>query len=568
MKKLIPMILAGTMAFSMGTAALAEIEIAQFPQEAVVYKEAVDMANPLKTIFSGAYRLPLTVGEDEARSVLVYLAEAYQQTQGFVMIVPDSGMTAEQCLEEGGWKSVADANGLYLMVLEPKDGKIEAEDGFAYIAAATTLADSREFWRQPEGRNYMVAYGDSVDLALQFTESFLPSTWAGLATFGDLSSTAADIRNAHGTELPVWMFMTAKDQEAEIIDVLKGFNGCTDEAYANAYADEIYFPNQQVNDMLLNDQPMSQVRVTVTQDAAALHADRAAVVYDFLKRGTREVGYGDKAMRYTHNIADWGATVETVEVDGITRSWVQYVPSGLRETAQGKAPLLVAIHGNALNGEYFAERTGYIKLAEEFGFIIVFPTGSINTGIAPTWNLNRAEDQWDDVAFLKTMIETVSANQPVDTSRIYCYGHSMGGMTTQALVSYLDGVFAAACGTGCVNKMVPKVEHQYETPMFVIMGENDLFGTQFADDNVQYFVDYFTAYNKTAQEYDAYRMGRFENYVWENADGVPMVRFTIAGDMPHTATLDEGILMFEYLSQFSRGADGSVVYGGGIHDAH
>ena len=559
MKKSVALLLALCLTL-MTCAALADIEIKEFPAVPEEYAAAVDPADPMKTIYSGAFAVKVPVAEGAERDAVVYLAEDFHQTQGFVMIVPGSEMTAAQVLEEGGWKAVADANGLYLMILEPKGEAVDA----AFLDAATSLADTRNYWRQPEGRNYLAAYGDSADAALLFTESYLPSVYAGIALFGDLTVKAGDVQNKDGIELPAWFFVSAYDEEEEVVDLLRGFNGCTDEVFTTADADMIWFPNQQVNDLLLNDQPMSQVRLTVTEDAAQLSAGRAAAVYDFFRLATREVGYGPKAIRYTHELSDWGLEAKTMEVGGVTRTYFQYVPSRIRETAEGKAPLMLALHGAALNGEYFAERTGYVKLAEEFGFVIVFPTGSVTKGIAPAWGLDT---EGDDVKFIREMIDKVCAELPIDESRIYCYGHSNGGMFTQVLVRALDGRFAAAAGTGCAISMVPEVEASHVTPMSVYMGEFDMFGTTFASDPVQYYVSLFKKYNHARDEYTSYRAGRFENYVWTDEAGVPVVRLAIVGDMPHTATLDLGMFMFDFLSQYSRGEDGSVVWQGGIYNA-
>lgn len=571
MKKLAGL-LAGLMVLCLSCAATAELDVQTFPEPPALYSEVVKPENPLESLFTGAYRVPLTVGEEE-RSVVVYLAEGFAQVQGFVMIVPASGMTAEQALEEGGWKDVADENELYLMVLEPDSEAYDlSEDGrdMAYITAATALADSRDYWRQPEGRNYMVGYGDGASLALMSAEAKLPDVWAGVATFGDMSLTANQIVNKNGTELPVWMFLQELDEEKALVELFKQYNGCTDEAFSNEYADAIYFPNQQVNDLLLNDQPMSQVRVTVTDDAAALVAERAGVVYDFLSLGTREVGYGAKAMRYTHDLEDWGATVKTLEIGGITRSWIEYVPEKLRYTDESGAPLLVAIHGSALNGEYFAERTQLIKLADEYGFTVVFPTGSISKSIAPVWNTSRDPERWDDVTFIDQMIDNVVQRVAVDTSRVYLYGHSLGGKFTQNLVSFLDGKFAAAAGTGCAFGTAAEQEHTLQTPIYVQFGDRDYTGKADIEtsEGVQSFINYFTAYNDcgTIDDLDgAYRMGRFRVYVWENNEGVPMVQYAVPEEMPHTATTDGLMMIYEWLSQFSRGEDGSVGYRTGVY---
>ncbi len=313
---------------------------------------------------------------------------------------------------------------------------------------------------------------------------------------------------------------------------------------------------------------MSQVRYTETADASALIPARAAIVYEFLSLGTREVGYGNKAMRYTHDIGDWGAIVKQMKIDGITRSWVEYVPSRLRATTGDKAPLVVALHGSALSGTYLAERTSWIKLAEEFGFIIAFPDGSINTGIAPVWNWLRDKNQWDDVGFLKAMLSDISGRLPADQSRIYLYGHSLGGMFMQVLVGYMDGVFAAAAGTGCAFPNIPKVDMQHRTPVFVLFGEKD-YGNPSIEtgEGPRHFISLFTKYNDSGTIADldgAYKFGRFNFYIWEDSSRIPMVQYAIVDDKPHTVTLDEGFIVYEWLSRFRRNDDGSVGYRTGV----
>lgn len=561
MKKLLMFLVMASMIFPI----FAEINVQQFLSAPQDYSKVVDLSNPLRTIYNGAYRMNLTVNKEE-RSVLVYLAEGYAQTQGFIMIVPSSGMSAAECLEHGGWKDVADANHLFLMILEPDsltyDLSYEGRD-FAYICAAVKLADARNYWRQPEGRNYIVGYGDGGALALECAEAMLPDVWAGLVTFGDLDVDPSKLKNK-GIEMPVWMFVSKMDKEEKLVNFFKKPNHCSDDVFSNKDANAIFFPKQQVKDLLLNDQPMSQVRYTITENAAALVPERAAVAYKFLSLGTREVGYGNKAMRYTHSLEDWGAAIKQVKIDGITRSWVEYVPSRLRNTSKEGVPLVVALHGSALNGFYFAERTSWIKLAEENGFIIVFPDGSIGKGIAPVWNWLRDKSQWDDVGFIKTMIQDVALRLPVDSSRIYLFGHSLGGMFAQVLVGYLNGTFAAAAGTGCAFPMIPEVEMKEKTPMFVLVGEHDLMDPSIkTGDGPKHFISLFTKYNDCGTIDDlagAYRYGRYRIYIWKDANNVPMVQYGVVDDKPHTVTLDEGILIYSWLSQFTRNPDGSVGY--------
>lgn len=412
MKRIVAMILAAFMLLT-ATSALADIE--DFPAE-VNWPEMVDLGNYMKTVFPGAHRMKVADGEKEYTAV-AYIGENYSQYQPLVVIIPDSQMTAEQVLDQGGWATVADANDLLLLIMDSAGAYDQSKDGdtYAQINATFKAAASKTYFTKSKGSNFVVGYGDAAGLTTAAVEAALPGAWAGLVTFGDMDLAVADVENKDGTELPIWMFVSELDKEAELVELFKGYNACTDEAFSNADADYIYFPNQQVNDLQMNNQRMSQVRVTVAEDAAALNAQRTAAAFDFLKMGSRMVGYGNAKMGYARTLEDWGATIETLEVDGVNRFWVQYVPTSLRETAEGKAPLLVVMHGGALNAVYFAERTQMIRLAEDRGFIVVFPNGSINParGQGTTWNNKKAEDQWDDVKFITEMVEHLKDTLPV-----------------------------------------------------------------------------------------------------------------------------------------------------------
>ncbi len=548
--------------------ALAGVEITDFPTE-VNWPELIDLSDYMKTVFPGAHRMPVKA-DDKEYTAVAYIGENYNQTQPLVVIIPDSGMTAEQVLDEGGWAAIADAHDLLVLIMDPAGAYEQGREGatYAQIIATFKAAASKTYFTKSKGGNYVVAYGDAASLTTTAVEDQLPGAWAGLVVFGDIDLSAADIGNKNATELPVWMFVSALDKEAELVELFKGYNGCTDEAFSNANADYIYFANQQVNDLLLDDQPMSQVRVTIAEDAAQLNAGRAAAAYDFLKLGTRNVGIGDPKMGYARTLEDWGATIETLEVDGVTRFWVQYVPTTLHETAEGKAPLLVVTHGGSLNAVYFAERTQLIRLAEDRGFIVVFPNGSINParGQGTTWNNLKAEDQWDDVKFITEMIAHLKATLPVDPARCYSYGHSMGCLMSFAMSYYTD-LYAASAGSGAASIPYQPDAPLFRTPRYMILGQKDMDDASLSAEKIRAWIT-ASAENLGLKDVDSYngkyKTGRFHNYVWEDEAGVPMMRYTSVEDMPHTGNLDLLTSVYDWLTQFSRAEDGSIVYGGGI----
>jgi polyhydroxybutyrate depolymerase len=76
-------------------------------------------------------------------------------------------------------------------------------------------------------------------------------------------------------------------------------------------------------------------------------------------------------------------TKGTIEVGGLTRTYLTYVPLGLTKGA----PLVVVMHGSGQNGSQTRKWTGYgfERLADEWGFVVVYPDG-----YEGYWNACRA----------------------------------------------------------------------------------------------------------------------------------------------------------------------------------
>jgi polyhydroxybutyrate depolymerase len=75
-------------------------------------------------------------------------------------------------------------------------------------------------------------------------------------------------------------------------------------------------------------------------------------------------------------------TKGTIEVGGLKRTYLTYVPRGL---AKG-APLVVVMHGSDENGARIRIETGYgfERLADERGFTVVYPMGTRAIGTRAT----------------------------------------------------------------------------------------------------------------------------------------------------------------------------------------
>lgn len=129
---------------------------------------------------------------------------------------------------------------------------------------------------------------------------------------------------------------------------------------------------------------------------------------------------------------------------GLTRSFYLYTPSRYNQSAL--MPLVMAFHGGAGNGERLAELTGLNQIAEQEGFIVVYPDG-ISRGIGYSWNDGRQTDHpnesIDDVSFVKDLINHLVTIRQIDQSRIYAVGSSNGGFFVQTLACEKSDQFAA-----------------------------------------------------------------------------------------------------------------------------
>ena len=123
---------------------------------------------------------------------------------------------------------------------------------------------------------------------------------------------------------------------------------------------------------------------------------------------------------------------------GYPHTWFEYVPPQLRGTDE-KVPLLFYFHGVNCVALYGAEQCNWHDIADRENFIVVYPDPSV----LKAWNL------WDDPAtpsdfeYVMALIEHMKKVHPIDESRIYISGFSMGSMMTQALAGAFPDVFAA-----------------------------------------------------------------------------------------------------------------------------
>ena len=130
---------------------------------------------------------------------------------------------------------------------------------------------------------------------------------------------------------------------------------------------------------------------------------------------------------------------------GLDRSFLIYIPD-LYESQDIPAPLLFSLHGYTSSAIINMGYTGFQELADQHGFLLIYPQGSIlSTTGATHWNVGgwTTGSTTNDVEFIEAIIEWASTNYRVDVNRIYSAGMSNGGSMSYHLACYLGSKVAA-----------------------------------------------------------------------------------------------------------------------------
>ncbi|MGV8850591.1 MAG: alpha/beta hydrolase family esterase [Propionibacteriaceae bacterium] len=131
-----------------------------------------------------------------------------------------------------------------------------------------------------------------------------------------------------------------------------------------------------------------------------------------------------------------------------------YVPTS---RPSGPAALVVVLHGYTGEAAGAVEFFGLRPLADQRGFVIAAPQGTVDGEGRTFWNASQACCNFrgstvDDSAYLSRVIATVVSTQGIDPSRVYVVGHSNGGFMAHRLAcEHADQVAAIASLAGAMD---------------------------------------------------------------------------------------------------------------------
>jgi poly(3-hydroxybutyrate) depolymerase len=211
--------------------------------------------------------------------------------------------------------------------------------------------------------------------------------------------------------------------------------------------------------------------------AALLAIPRAAPARTCDTQGAAGTGYAP------------GVNCRTVELDGIDRRYLVYIPRGLT----GRAPVVIMFHGSSGTGEQFLRTSGWREKADREGLIAVFPTGLryrvLDSGRRVTkWNDYSLASEVDldelppgypegspmpanDIGFMDLVMEDLHAELPIDRRRVYVSGFSNGANFAARVAADRAAHVAAAAYSG--GGLTEVREPARPVPTYVTAGTRD-----------------------------------------------------------------------------------------------
>lgn len=244
-----------------------------------------------------------------------------------------------------------------------------------------------------------------------------------------------------------------------------------------------------------------------------------------------------------------------------------YVPDtvDLDSTAE-RYPLLLAFHGNALHPLAHIQNTRWPLVAKENKFVVVAVNGLYNT----TSNADAIAD----------LVDHMINNYSIDASRVYCTGYSKGTMETMNFAEHYTEKLAGMGLFEPVYGYFPVYQPSTTIPVYAILGQEEFFpvfpkDTEKATESLNAIgkVNGFTyTYNEDLGEPWGYTFDLNESLrlpedrgvmhihsIASEKDGIVYTKVVDAYNLGHNVFPHSAWEMWDFLSQFSRSAEGAIV---------
>ena len=154
---------------------------------------------------------------------------------------------------------------------------------------------------------------------------------------------------------------------------------------------------------------------------------------------------------------------DSIYVGNVWRNYNIHLPTGYNSSTN--YPLILGFHGgqqaatSSQGWTVFAYQSNLSEKADSSGFMVVYPEGKV-INQNRSWNAGDCcppamNQDVDDVGFIDNLLDSLFANYPIDTTRVYATGSSNGGMLCYRLACELSHRFAAIATNACSQLYFP-----------------------------------------------------------------------------------------------------------------
>jgi polyhydroxybutyrate depolymerase len=191
----------------------------------------------------------------------------------------------------------------------------------------------------------------------------------------------------------------------------------------------------------------------------------------------------------------------TITHDGLERSYIIYVPASYDPTIP--SALVLCFHGYSSSANTIWFYSGFNKIADTANFLVAYPQGTLLEGVTH-WNVGgwTNNSTTDDIGFTNALLDSISADYSIDSTRVFATGMSNGGFMSFLLACQLsERIAAVASVTGSMTtETYNACDPQHPTPVLQIHGTSDgtvpYLGASWTK-SISEVMDYWVDFNNT-----------------------------------------------------------------------
>ncbi len=563
----------------------------------------LDRDHYYQQVLTGYYEMPCRLKDGSTRRATVYVPENSRFNQPTALILVPDNTDPGAFLEDSGWMREADEDKLYLVLLEPEQGLWKNwKEEMPYVDSVLRRIAARPLFCPFASKIYGAGYGKGADILMKHCLR-APQEWSGVLLAGASGMGAEEAEELKNTptpvngvtlgqvQMPAWITAEEMTDEVKVlVSYLKESNHSEEREGVLDEQTVLFLPKQGGT---VDEHWCAKLFVSAVRQEETKNPSFCKKVYQELWKGTcRFAGNKNGSLRHNGDIGERGFQFFSEKVPGgygdpetdyYRREWWVYEPQ--KKPENGRIPAVFLFHGAGGSADEIGDRSGWAELAEEKGFLLVCPGASVenvirtingnttNNLFRSRWNTGRPKEGCPgDMIFLDYLYAWVTKRYPVDRTRVYATGQSSGGMMAWACAAYRADYFAACAPVSAknINKIdaVDPFEEKSLIPIMAFLGvEDKVFAGGFATEDAAELADYWCTRYGTDKKWADYtymgtgdrcsfKEGKFTNYIFRTAAGVPMLRLVEVDEKVHAVWPSECRLIWdEWFSKFTKDED-------------